>query len=128
MKFRDDDSGEMVSRRELARRRDARVAERQQETFNFPETAQALTNLLRHGSVDGKRTTVTNFAQEPRRKPAEPTAPSLGLTAEEIPEAHRAGLVDFDHHPGHSLGPGFKYSLTAGHGYVSDQTMRNMNK
>lgn len=110
MKFTDDENGQQVSKRELARRRDARAAERQAEPV-VSDGLMAFTNLLRHGSADGRKNVVCNFAVEPRPKPVKrAVAPALGFSAEEIPAAHRRGEIDFDDHG--SRHPSTRYSVT----------------
>lgn len=111
MKVTDQETGEQVSRRELARRRDARAAERQERPGS---EWQPLHKRLPTEPLPPEQSPKTTGLPAPAVvKPAPQPSPrgEHGFTAEEIPQAHRDGKVHFDEHG--IRDPRFKYALSS---------------
>jgi len=129
-KLTDSETGEAVSLRKLARRRESRAAERQSPQPATPsdQSARAVWDPLLAKRMERdqnpERGLPAPAIAQPRQERPAPQKPinSLGLTAEQIPAAHRRGDVDFDRHPGRDMGSNFKYSLSAGQGFINDTT------
>ncbi len=131
-KLTDAETGEAVSLRELARRRVSRAEQRQSPQ---PQASSDLGHRSEWDPLLARRMEREKrppsglpppAVVQPQRPAPLPQKPinNLGLTAEQIPDAHRRGDVDFDRHPGRDMGPGFRYSVSAGQGFINDKTMR----